>query len=95
MSETDTEVDLSEWSTIDVADNSDDSSSSKVEFEIEEKEGDAAHFLKVNYITSIQMEHVLLQEIKKQEPYFEEEKRKIRLQLTPDETSQEFPAFLI
>jgi hypothetical protein len=41
------------------------------------------------------MEHVLLQEIKKQEPYFEEEKRKIRLQLTPDETSQEFPAFLI
>ena len=64
-------------------------------FEIEEKEGDAAHFLKVNYLTSIQMEHVLLQEIKKQEPYFEEEKRKIRLQLTPDETSQEFPAFLI
>ena len=38
MSETDTEVDLSEWSTIDVAGNSDDSSSSKVEFEIEEKE---------------------------------------------------------
>tara|TARA_R110000803_G_scaffold169323_1_gene232310 strand:+ start:4444 stop:5490 length:1047 start_codon:yes stop_codon:yes gene_type:complete len=38
MSETDTEVDLSEWSTIDVAGNSDDSSSSKVEFEIEKEE---------------------------------------------------------
>jgi hypothetical protein len=32
------------------------------------------------------MEHVLLGEIKKQEPYFEEEKRQIRLQFTPVDT---------
>ena len=56
-------------------------------FEIVENMDEGTHFLKINYLSASHIEHILLQEIKKQEPYFEEEKRKIRLQLTPDTTS--------
>jgi hypothetical protein len=43
--------------------------------------------LKIKFLTATQVEHILIQEIKKQEPYLVEEKRQLRLRLTPQVSS--------
>jgi hypothetical protein len=40
--------------------------------------------VQIQYLTKIHIEHILLQEIKKWEPYIEEEKNEIRLNFIED-----------